>query len=74
MAKVSNILLFIVSLAGKHFIIGGDDVDPVGKWPWQGSLNLGGSHYCGAVLIGNPVDPSNPEWVLTASHCAERSA
>ena len=48
-------------------IIGGAEVDPVGKYPWQGGLEYFGSHYCGCVYIGD-------DWVLTAAHCAENAA
>ena len=56
-----------VCAAGRlPYIIGGTDVQPVGKYPWQVSLQVAGLHFCGATLI-------SPEWVLTAAHCADRS-
>merc|ERR1711976_413752 len=49
------------------FIIGGDDVDRAGKYPWQGSLQLLGSHSCGCSLVSS-------NYVITAAHCVLATA
>uniref|UniRef100_A0A672I916 Peptidase S1 domain-containing protein n=1 Tax=Salarias fasciatus TaxID=181472 RepID=A0A672I916_SALFA len=41
-------------------IIGGS-IAALGDWPWQLSLQYGGSHVCGGVLI-------SPDFALTAAH------
>ena len=57
-------LLISVASERDKFIIGGQNVWPVGAWPWQGSLRMNNdhSHFCGAAVISD-------EWVVTAAHC-----
>ncbi|XP_061480281.1 plasminogen isoform X2 [Rhineura floridana] len=49
-------------------IVGGCVSNPH-SWPWQISLRTSflNMHFCGGTLI-------DPEWVLTATHCLERSS
>ncbi|KAM9318645.1 transmembrane protease serine 2-like [Pholidichthys leucotaenia] len=37
----------------------------LGSWPWQVSLQVGGSHHCGGAVI-------SPYWILTSAHCVTR--
>lgn len=44
-------------------IVGGFAMN-ITEAPWQVSLQLGGSHFCGGSIIGN-------DWILTAAHCTK---
>jgi len=61
------VLLFALAAvcAGRSSnIINGKDVNPPGKYPWQGSLQKDERHICGGSVI-------NDRWFLTAAHCVE---
>ncbi|NWU92712.1 TM11E protease, partial [Upupa epops] len=49
------------SFAGVERIIGGQRAQE-GEWPWQASIQLDGTHRCGASVVSNT-------WLLTAAHC-----
>merc|ERR1712121_288260 len=60
--------IIVPSLAARlPYIVGGQDVDEPGKWPWQASIQMYNSHICGAAIISET-------WLVTAAHCVESPA
>merc|ERR1712179_226850 len=73
-SSIMKLLLVIAALCSVAYcrrerVVGGSDVQPVGKWPWQGSLQFrsSGSHTCGSSLI-------SATHAITAAHCVRNSA
>merc|ERR1712227_864699 len=48
-------------------IINGEDVDYPGKYAWQISLQMYGSHICGGSIVSE-------HWIMTAGHCVDAAA
>ncbi|XP_030066669.1 serine protease 27-like [Microcaecilia unicolor] len=42
-------------------IVGGQEAKD-GEWPWQVSIQMDGSHFCGGSLITH-------QWIVSAAHC-----
>lgn len=55
-------VLFYVLATDERKIVGGEEVDPIGRYPYQVAMINGGSQYCGGSLV-------DKDWVLCAAHC-----
>jgi len=54
-----------IAIPSKPRIVGGSEAEDHSH-PWQASLEMRGSHICGASIISN-------EWLVTAAHCVDGS-
>ncbi|MRM96310.1 T9SS C-terminal target domain-containing protein [Riemerella anatipestifer] len=63
MKKILNLLLLlpILLFSQQEFVTGGYPIE-ISQAPYQVSLQVNGSHYCGGSILNN-------QWVLTAAHC-----
>jgi trypsin len=59
------LLMPLLSVGSAGAVVGGTEV-PEGRHRYMASLQIGGSHICGATVIAR-------RWVLTAAHCVTRT-
>ncbi|CAK8676589.1 chymotrypsinogen A-like [Clavelina lepadiformis] len=59
-----GILVFAAVASADNRIVGGADVTSTSFAPWQASLQVSGSHFCGGSLI-------NKNFVMSACHCRQ---